>query len=427
MNTACGICPQAVPLKGETMKAFKFLSQISTSHSSEDSLNVRTLRLRLDEVRQILPISGLIVGSYENKAVFTELTHNKRADDPEVYLWYNLLSDYPGQDECESVITDRGKTCKKWFGWGDDAQDEVTESFMFSCPNHPDARQKTLTGLSDLLDRYPFDGVFLDKFRFPSPASGLDLTFSCFCPHCYRKAAEAGLDLDEVKKELRSWDRNCFGVSERTDDWLTAILKDKPALKKFIRFRIDSVLGIVRDVKKITDAHGVKLGFDLFSPSFAEIVGYDYTELERYADWVKPMTYQYAFGPAGLRLETISLIDGICGEFGCSETELFAASSAAVPWFTSEKYTELKQTAVPMDWIRSEMAASVRLMKHKPVYFGLECVSFPGVIDVKPDQAAALLSAAMDQGGDGTVLSWDLMHMPPDDLRAMRSVYDERK
>ena len=154
------------------MKTFKFFTQISTSHSSEGSLNVQTLRQRLDEVKPVIPISGLIVGSYENKAVFQELTANKRGDDPETYLWYNLLSDYPGQDEKESVITDRGKTCKKWFGWGDDAQEEITESFMFSCPNHPDARQKTLEALSNLLDRYPFDGVFLDKFRFPSPASG---------------------------------------------------------------------------------------------------------------------------------------------------------------------------------------------------------------------------------------------------------------
>ena len=56
------------------MKTFKFFSQISTSHSSEDSLNPVTLRRRLEAVRPILPISGLIVGSYENKAVFDELT-----------------------------------------------------------------------------------------------------------------------------------------------------------------------------------------------------------------------------------------------------------------------------------------------------------------------------------------------------------------
>ncbi len=414
-------------LKGGDMKTFRFLTQISTSHSSEESLNVQTLRKRLDEVRPLIPLSGLIVGSYENRAVFEELTVNKRSDDPETYLWYNLLSDYPGQDESESVITDKGESCKKWFGWGEDAQDEVTESFMFSCPNHPETRQKTLKGLSDLLDRYPFDGVFLDKFRFPSPASGLDLTFSCFCPYCRAKAAAAGLDLEEVKDELRSWDTEDFGISDRTDNWLEALLEKKPALKRFLHFRIESVTEIVSEVRKITESKGVKLGFDLFSPSFAEIVGYDYEKLARYADWVKPMTYQYAFGPAGLRLETIDLIEGIQKEFGITESRLFETAAKCVPWFTAEKYTELKETAVPLEWIRSEMSASVRLMKQTPVYFGLECVSFPGVIDVQPDQAAALLTAALESGADGTVLSWDLMHMPEENLRAMRSVYDKRR
>ena len=81
------------------MKDFKFFTQISTSHSSEESLNIRTLRKRLNEVQPLIPISGLIVGSYENKAVFQELTINKRADDPETYLWYN----------CSLIIRDRMK------------------------------------------------------------------------------------------------------------------------------------------------------------------------------------------------------------------------------------------------------------------------------------------------------------------------------
>lgn len=409
------------------MKDFKFFTQISTSHSSEESLNPAILRKRLDEVDPIIPLSGLIVGSYENKAVFHELTGNKKANDPDIYLWYNLLSDYKGQSEEESVITDQGKTCKKWFGWGEEAESEVTESFMFSCPNHPGARQKTLTALSNLLDNYPFDGVFLDKFRYPSPASGLDLTFSCFCPHCYKKAAEAGLDLDEVKKELRKWNKDLFGMSRKTDDWLRSLLINKPALKRFLQFRIESVLDIVKEVRKITDDHGMKLGFDLFSPSFAEIIGYDYEKLKLYADWVKPMTYQYAFGPAGLRLETISLIEGVQKEFGVREEEIFCNSSSFIPWFTSEKYQELKETAVPMEWIESEMKASMQMMAGTPVYFGLECVSFPGVIDVKPDEAAALLSAAFRNGADGAVLSWDLMHLPIENLRAMRSVYDAHR
>lgn len=408
------------------MKDFKIYTQISTSHSSEANLTPADVRARLAEVREILPLSGLILGSYENKAVFRELTLNKRHDDPEVYLWYNLLSDYPEQDPAESVITVKGNSCKKWFGWGEDAAEDVSESFLFSCPNHPVTGQKTLKGLSKLIETYPFDGVFLDKFRFPSPANGLDLTLSCFCPHCYEKAAAMGLDLDAVRAELLSLNGSRFGRAETTDGWIRAVLEGRPLLQQFAAFRVRSVLDIVGQVETLVRAKGMKLGLDLFSPAYALLVGYDYPELAKHADWFKPMTYQFAMGPAGLRLETISLVDEICSEYGVTEAALFEQCAKSLPWFTPEKYAQLKGSEVPMEWIRSEMAAAVRQTPDIPVCFGLECVRFPEVIDVRPEQAAALMRSALESGGNGVVLSWDLMHMPNENLRAMRSVIDGR-
>ena len=56
--------------------------------------------------------------------------------------------------------------------------------------------------LDHFLTTYDFDGVFIDKIRFPSMANGLQDVFSCFCPYCIEKAAHSGLDLDEVKSIL---------------------------------------------------------------------------------------------------------------------------------------------------------------------------------------------------------------------------------
>jgi hypothetical protein len=54
-----------------------------------------------------------------------------------------------------------------------------------------------------MLNRYPFDGVFLDKIRFPSPANGLNEVLSCFCDHCRRAAAADGLHLASVARSLQ--------------------------------------------------------------------------------------------------------------------------------------------------------------------------------------------------------------------------------
>jgi hypothetical protein len=406
-------------------KDFKFFSQISTSHSSIESLNPVILREALAKVQSVLPLSGLIVGSLENAAVFDELTCNKRKDDPEIYLWYNLLSDYPGQSEEETIVDYHGKRCKNWFGWSTDAHEEISERFLFSCPNDPLTAQKTLKVLSNLLEKYSFDGVFLDKFRVPSPASGLDQTFSCFCPHCFEKAASQGLDLEEVRMALTRWHADELKGSYDSNAWLEAVIRNKPLLQKFLQFRIDSICDLVKEVRKLTDSLGIKLGLDLFTPSFADFVGESYKALAPYADWVKPMTYQYAMGPAGIRLETMNLIKGLEAIYGVTEDDVFNWTRMNLPWFTREAYTQLMDCCVPMEWINREMREAVHLMPSVPIYMGLECVSFPGVIDIRPEMAVALFKAAIENGADGAVLSWDLMHMPLENLQALKDHYEK--
>jgi hypothetical protein len=162
-----------------------------------------------------------------------------------VYLWYNLLSDYPGQSADERIINFRGEASSGWGGWETQSKNEVEESFIFSCPNHPEARRKSLAGLEALLRAYPFDGVFLDKIRFPSPAGGFEMMLSCFCPYCRQKARSQGLDLERVQAELEDWvashpqDGNSPVISSSL--WLDDLLSGHPLLKQFFLLRCRSI------------------------------------------------------------------------------------------------------------------------------------------------------------------------------------------
>lgn len=408
-------------------KDFKFFTQISTSHSSIESLTPPSLRSTIEKAQAVLPLSGLIVGGLENPAVYDELTCNKKKGVPEVYLWYNLLSDYPGQSGEDTIVDYHGRRCQNWFGWGEDAKEAIHENFLFSCPNNPLAIQRTLKALSDFLEKYAFDGVFLDKFRFPSPASGLDQTFSCFCPHCYAKAAAQGLDLRAVQQALCVWRKDELMGSANPTNWLEAVTERKDLVKRFLQFRIDSVFDLVKQVREITNSFGIKLGLDLFTPAFANLVGESYTKLAPYADWIKPMVYQYAMGPAGIRLETKALIEGLQNEFSLDENAIFTWTAANFPWFTQDAYVQLRDSSVPLLWIAQEIREATRLTPLLPVYMGLEAVSFPGVIDIRPEMAAELFDTAYANGANGVVLSWDLMHMPIENLRAIKDHYDTRK
>src|SRR5262249_27165266 len=163
-----------------------------------DALRLDAMLDVVDRVRGLLRLDVLVVGSREVPEIFRAMTEAGRPV-AEVFLWYNLLSDIAGMDESDLVVNWRGQPSRGWGGWAEKGS-EVNETFRFVCPNNLVARQKTLSRLSKLLDRYRFTGVFLDKLRFPSPANGFDEMLSCFCSHCRRAASEVGLDLDAVAR-----------------------------------------------------------------------------------------------------------------------------------------------------------------------------------------------------------------------------------
>jgi hypothetical protein len=58
-------------------------------------------------------------------------------------------------------------------------------------------------------------------------------------------------------------------------------------------------------------------------------------------------------------------------------------------------------------------------MGRVPVYFGLELVSHPGVIDITPPLVKAMTEAGRAANAAGLVISWDLMHAPMDGIAAL--------
>lgn len=391
------------------MPDFHLAAQISTSHSAAQTLSLDGFRARLADARTVLPVGTLILGAREVPAVFAGLLASRGELVDQVYLWYNLLSDYPGQSAEEGVVNFRGERGNGWAGWQDEG---VEESFRFSCPNHPLTRQKTLAALDRLLKTWPFDGVFLDKFRFPSPANGFEQMLSCFCPYCCRAAAARGLELEAVRARLLKGEP--VGTAAGNGNWLERLTAHDPLLAQFVRFRKDSISGLVAEVRALTNRHGRRLGLDLFSPALAPLVGQDYPALARLADWGKPMTYREAWGPAGLRLELDSFLTGVERQFGVPRT----AQANWMGW-SADDLTEAIGTAIPLNWMAAELEQSVRQFAPAPVWFGLESVAFPGMIEITPSKVREMIQLGLRAGVNGAVLSWDLMHTPLENIRAV--------
>ena len=171
-------------------------AQLSTSHSSLAALDEQRTLNGVRRVLEALDLDLLIIGFREAPEVFRRFCAPDRPVE-NVYLWFSALSDITGMTEEDLVVNWRGARSRGWGGWAEKGGD-VEETFRFACPNNPAVREKTTLRLRELLHRYDFTGVFLDKIRFPSPANGADEMLSCFCDHCRRTAKAEGLDLDAV-------------------------------------------------------------------------------------------------------------------------------------------------------------------------------------------------------------------------------------
>ncbi|MBZ9811291.1 MULTISPECIES: hypothetical protein [unclassified Mesorhizobium] len=399
-------------------------AQLSTSHTALELLPAERVEAIIDAALNHVPLKIIVVGAREAPQIFSTVCEMSRKHGYQSYLWYNLLSDVKGCDVAELVVDWRGQPSTGWGTWnGDDGAAE--ETFKFICPNNPSARAKTLGQLEYLVTRYPFDGVFLDKCRFPSPANGMTELFSCFCTHCHRAAALRGLDLHEVAAMLNG---GFLADQLRADgsaipaeaSWNDRLIAGSSLLDRFMKFRADCVTGLIIEARKLTQRLGRVLALDLFTAGLAPIVGQDYTALSRLSSWMKPMTYRKALGPASLRLEIPALVDGL-SKFTNSPIAMIESWAARnIPTFAEGTLGTIRDDGVPVPLIAAEIAAAVRQMRGTPVYAGIETLSYPGVIDVDAPMVRQLVRAAHSSGASGVIASWDLVYTPEENLLALR-------
>ncbi|HEY9594673.1 MAG TPA: hypothetical protein VHE79_09355, partial [Spirochaetia bacterium] len=298
------------------------------------------------------------------------------------------------------------------------------EDFLFACPNNQGFLRGAIASLDALVDLVKPDGVMLDRIRYPSPANGLESLFSCFCPACQALfTAETGLPLSRAREDVRE----LLGSLSRMDGGDLEALRGRSvfpwvtdALAALARFRADSVLRATRRLSTRARERGLAVGLDLFSPSLAGLVGQDYAALAGICDWIKPMTYCRAVGPAGLSLELASLRAGLAALAPRADgTSVARLLSERFGWDIPDSPQALLRDGLPARVITTELESirALGLPARVAVYAGIEAVSNPAFgIDIRPDdlEAALSMSAGLCQG---VVASWNLLSIPRESLR----------
>lgn len=305
--------------------------------------------------------------------------------------------------------------------------------FTFVCPNRPAARETVLDHLDRVMECGAYDGLFLDRIRYPSPAADPARWLACFCDDCQRAAAEQGLDLDLVRQHIRP----LLASPANMPRFLQALFGSQtPAspnfdypkspipniLSTFLDFRERSVSRIVQATADRVHARGLPLGLDGLAPALTRLVGQDLGVLDTCAEWTKVMTYGHALGPAALPFELLALADWQMEKMGCSETQALDRLSRGTGLHLPSSRAHLRTHGLAPAALGAEIGRA-RSAGVAHLLAGIELVEITGVAQLDSEQIKADLRAFRASGADGLVLSWDLWHMPLERLDLVRSVW----
>ncbi len=332
----------------------------------------------------------------------------------EPWLWYPVFADNAALRPhpslwCKTACGVPLHDCAgRWIGAGPD------EDFLFFCPTSNRVAEIVERDLAEAMGRHEWAGVFFDRMRYPSPANGIEALGTCFCRDCTRAMGESGLDADDVAAALsRALDdavalshAGVHGSTRRTPVDTQQTLLTRHGLLPWITFRCDTIAERIGLLAGQARRKGLSVGLDLFSPSLASFVGQAYDTLAPLADWIKPMTYFRAPGPAGFPVERASLRDGMCIARGMDEEAACACADQLVGR-TPATYAIGAAINGEMDLVRRAIGGC-----RTTIVPGVELVDIPEIgIYTDARTARSILTSVRSESAEISV-SWNILAIP---------------
>lgn len=263
--------------------------------------------------------------------------------------------------------------------------------FSFLCPNKASMREASWEHLQSVLRRGDFDGVFLDRMRFPSPAVDPVGAMGCFCDDCKEKAEE----LHDFQEQL---------LHASTSELSEAVFgANAGTWSRLFQLRCEWIAEWIAQVSQELRALRLEVGLDCFSPLLTRMVGQDLQLLEDSADWIKIMSYGHVYAPAGIPGELLAWCSGSSSLLHT----IAEASGVALP----ETIQQLETAGLSSDALLQE-ARTARMLLKAPVYAGIELVALEGITRLSEQQIVSDVEAFRKSGVNGLSLSWDLWHIP---------------
>ena len=385
---------------------FEAILQIFSGGFTGKTPSWEAVERKLRSVLPLMPVRAVIIGWSAERELYEKTASFLAGRGVSFFLWFPVFSE-TGQlaDLGPLVDIDGGRQA------GAEGR-EGGEDFSFCCAGNPENTEKILEIFESRFASIPFDGVFLDKIRYPSFANGAYPPGSvgrhfCFCPECLKAYERENLDIEKLKKALARQYDTPFGIREYLgagkyvfeDETIAGFFEIKG---KIITRSLEKICGHLREKN-----YGI--GLDVFAPFLTPFVGQDLAALCGLCDFIKPMMYRVTGAPAGLPFETEALLKGT-GCLGEAHRERFG------------RILGLDMGKNPFDL---EFAARELSGFRTPVYAGLEINRKKNIADVYPDYIEETIGAYARAGMSGFALSWDLLDAPDENIERAAAVMEK--
>jgi hypothetical protein len=328
------------------------------------------------------------------------------------------------------------------------------------CTNHPDYRQFHLSLVEDLLRTYPVAGIKFNVERNGPLSSVLVGNYAadfgyrkpqapaCFCPHCLEQARSRGVDIERARRgwlELLEFSERSWRAARSHGDQFAGAgaqlgegrAETPPADGYFIAFlriimhypeilqwntmwydSLKSLYAELYGVVKLVSPER-KLGLHIWHHrafSIFERAMYDYAELKRCADWIKPKMDHTVAGfryHQDLRRYHQALFADRAFE------QMFAAWSTLLGWEHEPPPDQLPAAGMSLNYIRRDTESAVRAVEDEiPIYPGIG-INIPAPTrTTNPEDLHGALWAAYEAGARGVVLARNLAEMRHENLVA---------
>lgn len=400
-------------------------TQIVLKNIPNNSLHKNdNLKKKLAIAKEALNLDALMIWSDINKKDLDLVRRICRDFKIKTYLWYPILADIPDFkiEQEQSVETFGGlRGYGKNGCW--DKLGEGEEDFLFLCSSDEEHIRRIFDQYQNKIKESGFDGVFLDRIRFPSPSNGFELLFSCFCKSCLNKFYNNyGEDLkgyqNQAKTVFEKFKTIDINYLQTCQSFFDIIIRD--SLKKFYDFRKQNIYQVLKMFADKAKQMGKLVGVDLFAPSLAPLVSQDYQLLAKTCDWIKPMIYCHTSSPAGLPLELYCFIRAILDiNPALDEGQLIREISRIIGVDLPTQINELLKIGISEHIICSEMQKikEFNLPEEIDIYIGIEAVQIPEVCNIDRSILKKYLKSVIKADSKGIILSWDLLKIPDENLK----------